>query len=546
MPDVTVDVRGARGPGMAEIARASGLAPPDATNAEAVMAVARAALDEVILDNPTLIVVSSLMQDVLAEADAEGAREILGALSAADTFTADNATDAASLAQRFGDRPNAIRDFGAKGDGVTDDTVALQAFFDACQAGKKSGTIPGTGSYYKVTAPISVASGSGKYVGDGNGATWIKASGNFSEVFNITATGVEKIFEDIWIDTRGTTTRCVSIAYGAQANTFIRCRFIGDLAGDLVYSQAAGYMTFETCKWECAGASTVGLCLDMYNQGTRIIGGGFGGSGSGMRIIKSGAGGRVEGTDVQNVQFLTQGTYAIDIGNSYLTHIADCNLDQMGSFGIVVSDGADHVQVSGNWIGMAGATGICLNFVATAGNGHTVDGNIFNIGAAGILVGATASDRVGNVTITNNIFSGHATYTISLDSVDRATITGNVDNGTPALGSWLTGGTFGAGSYIFDNNLWHTTAPGANFHAGSTYRFGDDLGIVGRKRSKTVVGGAATSTTISHGLFRTPSVVTVTAEGSVGAFNILNIGASSFDVAWGTNGTPTWHWEASV
>jgi hypothetical protein len=132
-----------------------------------------------------------------------------------------------------------------------------------------------------------------------------------------------------------------------------------------------------------------------------------------------------------------------------------------------------------------------------------------------------------------------------LDSVDGCVITGNIDTGSPPNGSWNTKGTFGAGSYIFDNNRWHTTTPSL-FHAASFYRFGNEIGLVGRNRGRTAAPSATNVLTISHGCLTTPKVVQATPEGNVGNFYVLSIGASTFQVAWGIAGTPSWHWQAEI
>lgn len=80
-----------------------------------------------------------------------------------------------------------VKDFGAVGDSVTDDTVAIQAAFNAM-----GGAIGGIGGgvyfpagYYKVTAPITI-SHPGYYYGEGWG-TRLVTNSTTANIFNITA-----------------------------------------------------------------------------------------------------------------------------------------------------------------------------------------------------------------------------------------------------------------------------------------------------------------------------------------------------------------------
>jgi len=108
-----------------------------------------------------------------------------------NSATATGTTTARTLAARFSDTYN-VRDFGAAGDGTTDDTAAIQATIDAALGGVFSGSarvatkavyLPaGT---YKITAPLTFTGAAYlAFYGDNN-ASRIYPSGVLASVFDM-------------------------------------------------------------------------------------------------------------------------------------------------------------------------------------------------------------------------------------------------------------------------------------------------------------------------------------------------------------------------
>lgn len=107
-----------------------------------------------------------------------------------------------------------------------------------------------------------------------------------------------------------------------------------------------------------------------------------------------------------------------------------------------------------------------------------LSGNVVSSGNTGIAVTGSVSSRAATIAITGNSFTNMATQTLSLDSCNVCTITGNVDSGTPSNGSWITAGTNASkGFYSFGNNWW-TGATQSNLDAGSNYFYTNETGLI--------------------------------------------------------------------
>ncbi len=432
-----------------------------------------------------------------------------------------------------------VRQFGATGDGTTDDTTAIQAAITAAVSlGVRLYVPAGT---YKISSSITIA-GTLDMVGAGILNTNFRASGNFAQVFNFTSTAIYCYFDGITIVQTGTSTRCVTVAQSATVIRFNWCSFLGNLNGDLVYSNGDN-VDFSQCTWTCNAANTWGVNFDCYNQNCGVTDCRLGGIGLGVRITNAfSAGNRVEGLRIQDTYFICTGIQSISIGNSFLTLIENCVIDQCTSISVQVSGAASRVSVIGNWIGMQGATGNCLQIDGT-GVGHIVSGNQFYGGNRGVAITSTAGTQVSGVLIANNIFDNMATDALELADVLNCTVTGNLDrSATPASGSWVTTTAGLGGSYIFGNNVWSTHAI-ASFDTGSIYKFGNERGLLGFNRGQDQAT-AVTTLVISHGLITTPRNIIVTPSVNTGAYWVSATSTTTFTLTWVTNSSPLWYWQA--
>ena len=124
-----------------------------------------------------IIGVGGVDQMTVSNAGVVTANSFVGAISNTNVI-ATGSTTARTLANRFADVVN-VKDFGAVGNGVADDTVAIQAFFNSFTNGG-TGFIPqGT---YKITAPLTLTINPGGFSIEGAGAnsTIFAAASTFS------------------------------------------------------------------------------------------------------------------------------------------------------------------------------------------------------------------------------------------------------------------------------------------------------------------------------------------------------------------------------
>jgi hypothetical protein len=163
------------------------------------------------------ITVSSDINTLLQSADYAAALTNLG-VGAAD-ITATGSTEARSINDRFADTVN-VKDFGAVGDGVTDDTAAIQAAIAAAIADGGGVVQLGRATYLVGSAGLTIASDKVHLRGVHMNATILLHAGGTAPTIDVSAANQCRLsdFKCVW--SSGTQTAAVRFAYAAAVTSF--------------------------------------------------------------------------------------------------------------------------------------------------------------------------------------------------------------------------------------------------------------------------------------------------------------------------------------
>lgn len=136
-----------------------------------------------------------------------------------------------------------VKDYGATGNGTSDDTAAIQAAINAAQPANGIVLLP-AGTYI-VSTPLSVTSPIG-VIGQGVVATTIKASVSMSEVVSFTPGGAGGFFRDLTVDGNGFSTYAINQSIATETSVpteYLRVQaygatsyqFVNDKCEDVTY-----------------------------------------------------------------------------------------------------------------------------------------------------------------------------------------------------------------------------------------------------------------------------------------------------------------------
>ena len=205
--------------------------------------------------------------------------------SVSGAVTATGSTTSRTLANRFGDPAN-VKDFGAVGNGVTNDTAAIQAAIDYMNTTYSGGIVFVPAGNYYVPGGLTLKGGV-ELVGEGRGSTTIQAQAVDVTVITFDATSNYAALRNLFISgyqNAAATTNAVSVANnvavimkdcniwgGASAvytegiDGYMENCFVAGWAFACVSSRGANW--YVRCKFDTAG---VAVTHSVY-QGAPII-----------------------------------------------------------------------------------------------------------------------------------------------------------------------------------------------------------------------------------------------------------------------------------
>lgn len=436
-----------------------------------------------------------------------------------------------------------VKDFGAVGDGVANDTAA---FIAALAVGASRIYIPnGT---YLIASTLSIPTNVVLY-GDGSGSI-VKCSASMAQLFNCAAAGSQK-FDNFSIDGNSMAgTNGININ-----NDFVnitRMGFSGFSSAVYVTGSAQAFNVSEHCFF-----LNNSFCVFINNDGrnSTIIGNHMqGGTGIWVRQVAQ----QCEGLRIIGNIILPNVTASANSGHGILI---ECGLELL-----IMGNIIDNVDKSGIQLSATGANAIA--YCKIIGNWTGNDGGTAS--AEGLLM----YGNVSNVDVTNNTFASAKLYGMHIGvatyaAPDRINVTGNSflaniggDIKVELAGSILvSGNTFShaVNSYREEVNTITGTVTNNNFtgsipsprSTASRYRFNRGF-ITEAKGTGTVPSGSTNSANINHGLSVTPSEkdFTITPMGPMATndtgnwlvsaldttkFNVFvrnNPGAAGFNFGW--------------
>lgn len=349
-----------------------------------------------------------------------------------------------------------VKDFGASGDGVSDDTSPVQAAINAA-----TGILffP-PGDYLLDTVTISqelVVLGSGRRFQQSIAGTRINAKSATSTIFYVNTPDPVTFLDLGFINNNGATAGAAiqldDTGASGTGNLFSRienCLFDGMFTG--VRTTRASSVTVSACQFWNVVSTGFGIFIDnLFNadQGDDSIDAcTFGiGIGNAVGIGWQGSG----GLRVFNNKFLGSRALSINLG------------------GVPVGQPTAQLYITGNSFDGVTNSGIPVNIFNAAGLspffGITIVGNQFNCTNLDtfIVISGNSGHIVSNVAITGNTLYVYAGNTvsgqggISLDFVADFTITGNVIKGVGTATGILVSANCATG-YISSNfvNNWAT------------------------------------------------------------------------------------------
>ncbi|MCS4233717.1 glycosyl hydrolase family 28-related protein [Stenotrophomonas sp. BIGb0135] len=321
-----------------------------------------------------------------------------------------------------------VQDFGARGDGVTDDQAAIQRAIDS--AGSRGGHIvfpPGT---YVIGFPIFIQSriestASILITGSGPNCVIQAGSGYPDNVALVYALGGGILLQDIGLDGANRAQNGVEYAYPPPSRPDDATIHINRVSFSLFLSHGfhcvggEGYQ-IRDCFFNTLGGYAV--CsrnngINSFVDGNYMLGCG------GVYLGATDA--QPEGVRITNNTILCSGGAGIGVFVDKGLEIIISNnvIDQVKTSSVVIRNNSSYVKCIGNWLSCK--TGGIIMSINDNSNSVTILGNTFEGGEFQLSVASAFPGMIHDITVSNNIFNNALNTAIFMNNVQRASISSN-------------------------------------------------------------------------------------------------------------------------
>lgn len=446
------------------------------------------------------------------------------------------------------DEWRSVKDFGAVGNGLVDDTAALQVAINSAVASGFSLLFPD--GNYVVSGNLSVSAGQTAFLGA------LSTPGRVT----ITKTGTGDLFSG------GAVIRGLNFVHQGSSGRILEliedgsraedCSFVNAAANasDMIHATRSSHYfgrnyftinnanSFAIHMERTAAGLTVNNAIDNHNE--------FAGVGKCVRLSSSVVGARPEGISIEGNLMMPTGQQHILVQAVLHLNITRNVIDQSSIYCIDLAPGSQNIEsvsIHDNYLATAQAP--TTGFAVETQNGS---GTIFHLSVTDNLIensgfGVVLRDKIADFVVTGNKFSNIAVTSLSYNGALKGVLGFNNFRGANTHMALIDGSTGQAISVV--GNVFPTTGS-VTYTPTDRARF-EFRGNVGKRFDGwgtvqlVAPGGTGVPFTCPHGLAVTPDIRKIAGAAVMESGNYTNIGLR-IDSVDATNITGAIHYTLAV